>query len=778
MHPVTSLLLLPLAAQAADATGALQIESAPLPRCLEQIAAATGARFIVSPQLARSAPRCRRAAPAADAASALDAAFEPAVLRWRMRDDGVFLLAANTVQPAGTLDVLTVEGDAEGAGDPGEPAQAAVDAPRPAIADLATTTRYDADELAASPLARFNQVGRLAPNVYSSGQSLSIRGVPRDNDFFTGTGVWLDGIDVGTLLLDHNLIPVDALESLEYQRAASGFTDGAGHAGGAIRLATPDPSPQPGATLAASGGDRSAWSARASATGSLWDGGLSGRIALGRRDDPRYVRSVVVPELGGTVDERQDGSAKLLFEPEALPGFTLALNAFRIEGDAPDRSVARPGQGVPFDIFQGISHDRSAVDWDLAATGRGLRAVQALPGEGKLLAWGSSLDATREGVALRQAALTGRRRDDEDRTRFGLGWSQPFGGGWQLYAGLERQLLTRRDLEIRDTVAVLPGQTDSRETLTEELRLGNTALATELSWRNADWTVAAGLRRVDESVRFRFLERFEPAGRPVEDTLTESTRSGYTRNLPAFAVEYRLDDAHAVGANFNRAWRTGGFSEIRVIGEYPPERLDTGELFWRARWADDRVGTRLAVFRTDWRDRTGIDGTIGAEITEPWRTRIDGAELEFDAALSEAWTLRGGIGWLDARHVEGAYSLFFQSFDLAGERAKDAPRNTALLGLTWRGEGGWSAGIDAYHAGAAESATFVAEAVGEAVPLRRDAYTVVDARLGWAHGPWSVALVATNLFDEEYIDRFVERRAFSRIIGEPRQVELSVGWRF
>lgn len=778
MHPATPLLLLPLAAQAADAPRALHIDPAPLPRCLEQISAATGARFIVSPQLARSAPRCRGAAPTADAAAALDAAFEPAVLRWRLRDDGVYLLAASTVQSAGTLDVLTIEDDAEGGGPAGEAEDVSVGGVRPAIADLATSTRYDASELAASPLVRFNQIGRLAPNVYSSGQSLSIRGVPRDNDFFTGAGVWLDGIDVGTLLLDHNLLGVDALASLEYQRSSAGFTDGAGHAGGAIRLTTPDPSPVFGGRIDGSGGERSAWSARASATGALWDGGLSGRIALGRRDDPRYVRSVVVPELAGSIDQREDDSVKLLFEPEALPGFTLALNAFRIEGDAPDRSVARPGQGVPFDIFQGISHDRSAVDWDLAATGRGLRATQDLPGDGQLVAWGSSLDATREGTALRQAALTGRRRDDEDRTRFGFGWSQPFGDGWRAYAGLERQILERRDLDIRDTVSTLPPASSARETLTEELRLGNTALAAELSWRDAHWTVAAGLRRVDESVRFRFLERFEPAGTTADDTLTEATRSGYSRNLPAFSAEYRFDERHAVGANANRAWRTGGFSEVRVIGEYPPERLDTGELYWRARWADDRVGTRLAVFRTDWRDRTGIDGTIGAEITEPWRTRIDGAELEFDAALSESWTLRGGLGWLDARHLDGAYTLFFREFDLAGERAKDAPRNTALLGLTWRGEGGWSAGIDAYHAGAAESATFVADAVGEAVPLRREAYTVVDARLGWTHGPWSVALVATNLFDEEYIDRFVERRAFSRIIGEPRQVELSVGWRF
>jgi outer membrane receptor protein involved in Fe transport len=55
---------------------------------------------------------------------------------------------------------------------------------------------------------------------------------------------------------------------------------------------------------------------------------------------------------------------------------------------------------------------------------------------------------------------------------------------------------------------------------------------------------------------------------------------------------------------------------------------------------------------------------------------------------------------------------------------------------------------------------------------------VVDLSVGWERGQLGIALTASNLFDEQYIDRFVDYRSFSRIIGEPRQVDLTVTWQF
>lgn len=768
-------LALPAAAGAADAPRALRIDAAPLPRCLEQITAATGARFIVSPALARSAPPCRAVDGATDAAMALDAALSERDIAWRLREDGVYLVAAGAPPAAGTLDTLAIEDTAlEGAA-----AADAAPAPafEPAFADLAAATRYTREELAAKPVQRFNQLGRLAPNVYSSGESLSIRGVPRDNDYFTGNGVFLDGINVGSLLLDHNLLALDDLEALSYLRSGTSFAFGPGLAGGAIRIDTPLPTPAFGLRASLGGGERSAARAGLAVNGPLSpDGSLSGRIALSAREEPRFMRSAVVPSIDGDSDRRDNAQLRLRWEPEALPGLTLDLAGFHVDGDAPDRTVARPGTDPSFDLYDRVSFDRAAIDYDLRGTGRGLRAAYETAGGLRMEAWGSDLRAAREGVALVEPNRTSLRGDDEWRERGGIGVALPFGDGWSLFGGLERQRVERAETSL-ERLAGQPNVGPAAVTRQQNiLDLANTSLLAELSLERGPWRGSAGVRAVDERVEFRYRQRVEPAQGPVDDRITQRTRTDYRRALPAAALEHALTPAQSVGGGWSRAYRSGGFSQFVVVGEYAPETLDTGELWWRARSADDRLGVRATLFRTDWTDRTSIDGTIGAEIIAPFETRIDGAEVEFDWQATDSLSLRGGLGWLDARHTSGRYRLAFNEFDLDGLRASDAPRHTAVLGAIWRGEGGWTAALDAYRAGRAESSTFVVEAVREAVPLPRDAYTVVDARIGWQGERFGVALTATNLFDAEYIDRFVARRAYSRILGEPRQVDLTVTW--
>jgi iron complex outermembrane recepter protein len=209
--------------------------------------------------------------------------------------------------------------------------------------------------------------------------------------------------------------------------------------------------------------------------------------------------------------------------------------------------------------------------------------------------------------------------------------------------------------------------------------------------------------------------------------------------------------------------------------------LATIELAWRARWLGERLRSSASVFHTDWRDRTSIDGTIGAEIVEPIETRILGAELELEAELGEAWALRGGLGWLDSEYTRGRYALNAVPYDLRGRKAADAPRATAVLGAIWRGPQGWYASADAYHAARAESSTFLNTNAfpsdsPNAPPPPREAYTVLDLRLGWRRDDLNITLTVGNVLDENYIDRYVERRPASRRIGEPRQVDLSVGW--
>ncbi len=778
-----SFLLLPATSAAADAPSQLHVDAVALPRCLEQIAAGTGARFIVSPRLAQDAPRCRPVNGAISAAAALDAALADSNVAWRLRDDGVFLLARNDAMPGASLDMLTVEDTAiEGSIAVERQAPRRV---RPALSDLTSTTRYDAAELAAKPLARFSQLGRQAPNVYSGGQALSIRGVTRDNDFFSGNSTFFDGIDIGSLLLDDNLLSIDDAAGLQFQRSASAFEYGAGAAGGVVRIDTADPALDPSLLLQAAAGERSSQAAAVRYSGPLLESiGLSGVFEAGRSDDPRFMRftsnTASNPDLRNPTDDsdrRDRARIKLLLEPEALPGLSVELSGFHVKGEAPDRVVASPFQGAPFDAFDRVSFDLTARDWDLAATALGMRAAYDF-GVVQTAVWGSGLELDRDSLSRVDVFSTFRTFDTEDRRRAGASARIPLVAGWALFVAGERQDSELVGGTTTQSTLGAPAGASTSDTAINALDLETRAATVEISWQSERWRASAGARHIDEDFAtsaIRFLSFPPQPPRSVRET---PLNTSYDLWLPGASLAWTPTDQHEIGVTHQGGYRSGGRSSFVLVGDYAPERLDTTELFWRADWSEAGVRTRLAVFRTEWKNRRFLD-TFLVQPDEAFRTRIDGLELEAEGDISASIAWRGGIGLLDARHRSGELRIGNSRVSLTGRDAPDAPRSTLLAGLIWRNDSGWSAAIDAYRAASASSTTLVAGDVpGFIEPTRRAGYTVLDARLGWQGSRLGVALTATNLLDEQYVDHVDDRTAFKRILGEPRQVDLTVAWRW
>jgi iron complex outermembrane receptor protein len=317
----------------------------------------------------------------------------------------------------------------------------------------------------------------------------------------------------------------------------------------------------------------------------------------------------------------------------------------------------------------------------------------------------------------------------------------------------------------------------TRLSTTQRLELDTDSLILEASWTGERWRASAGARHADEQYRYTFTERrsFPPAPEVVDEQRRDEVDRGVW--LPAVALAYAPADDHELSATWSRGFRTGGFAQVPGVGEYAPERLDTAELAWQADWPGTGISSRAVVFRTDWRDRTVIDNFIFEEQLEPVRTRIDGLEWEVGGSFGDAWRWRAGVGLLDAEITDGVLRNREQLIDLRGRWAPDAPRSTLLAGLQWRSTGAWSAGIDAYRASSARSTILGNDDIpGFGVASVRPAYTVVDAQVRWARGAWDVALVASNLLDEEYVDRFERFTRYAAVLGEPRQVDLSVTW--
>jgi iron complex outermembrane receptor protein len=152
-----------------------------------------------------------------------------------------------------------------------------------------------------------------------------------------------------------------------------------------------------------------------------------------------------------------------------------------------------------------------------------------------------------------------------------------------------------------------------------------------------------------------------------------------------------------------------------------------------------------------------------------------GAELELEAAPTDALTLRATLGYLDA-----AYDEFEDAgVDFSGRPTPYAPEWTGSLTASYEFQAGagsltpsvqWTYTHDRWSA----FTQFPAEHL--------DSYSVVNANLNFkpTDGNWSVALWATNLLDEEYvISSLTVPPLFSfASFGAPRQYGVDIKFDF
>jgi hypothetical protein len=235
--------------------------------------------------------------------------------------------------------------------------------------------------------------------------------------------------------------------------------------------------------------------------------------------------------------------------------------------------------------------------------------------------------------------------------------------------------------------------------------------------------------------------------------------------LPLATLEWKPVDGHALVLSRTAGYRSGGSMRdvnTNALEQYPAERERSTELAWSAEWSAS-THSNLTLFHGEVNHRfTLYLGTVGMGVAE-----IQGAELEVVHTFSPRWRARAGLGVLEARNRPGAGGEYDRR--LAGLRTGSAPPRTQFVGVRYGEEQGWFAAFDAFHAAAAQSGPF------NYPTQRRPAYTTLDSNLGYAAQSWQATLVATNLTDAKYAERYVSPSRsipFGWRLGEPRRVEL------
>ncbi len=198
----------------------------------------------------------------------------------------------------------------------------------------------------------------------------------------------------------------------------------------------------------------------------------------------------------------------------------------------------------------------------------------------------------------------------------------------------------------------------------------------ELNYKLDDnWELTAGLRYTEEEKDFH-LESFG-LGAAASANRIARTNPTYVGIPPTYEddnTSYRLIakrkmDLGMVYASYSTGYRSGGFNARGVdpstIGPFNSEEVESIELGLRAEPSESTV-INLTVFTSDYTDKQENVVTDGAQcgltavntctyIRNAGEVSIDGVELETVFRPSDALTVRGSLGYLDASYDSFPY---------------------------------------------------------------------------------------------------------------------------
>ncbi|MFQ6005117.1 MAG: TonB-dependent receptor [Woeseia sp.] len=247
-----------------------------------------------------------------------------------------------------------------------------------------------------------------------------------------------------------------------------------------------------------------------------------------------------------------------------------------------------------------------------------------------------------------------------------------------------------------------------------------------------------------------------------------------------------ITDALTTFVSLSRGYKAGGFN----LGLVPDDRrVFEQESLWnleagiRSDWLDHSLAVNASVFYSE-RDSQQVRTSFQLDPNDPLsfvfftdnaaQGRTIGLEADLTWQPNDAWQVYANLGLLRAEFDE----FITPQIDLSGRRQAHAPDYTVAVGGVYRHPGGLFARLDYF----ARDAFFYDVSHDQ----KSFATELVNTRIGYDAGGWSVAFWARNIFDEHYPVRGFyfgnEPPDFPNELylryGDPRQIGVTFDMRF
>ncbi len=272
---------------------------------------------------------------------------------------------------------------------------------------------------------------------------------------------------------------------------------------------------------------------------------------------------------------------------------------------------------------------------------------------------------------------------------------------------------------------------------------------------------------------------------------------------PRVTIDYEASDQILVFGSASRGVHSGGSNTSYPLA-YPDEAFYDEEDNWtyelgaKTNWLNDSLIANASVFYVDWRDLQiagrSQDLTFPASIIRNTGKADDwGVDLQLMAAPADWLSMGFGYTYSNAEFGSGVLdrgalsacapdicTILPDGVDVSGKRLPRSPENQFSANATVSGalvnNWTWSWRVDY---------SYMDNVYRESInTIEYGGRSLVNTRAAVERGPWTVALWATNLFDDEYVTagafqpRTFTARAIDWTQGEGRRAGATVTYRF
>ena len=254
-----------------------------------------------------------------------------------------------------------------------------------------------------------------------------------------------------------------------------------------------------------------------------------------------------------------------------------------------------------------------------------------------------------------------------------------------------------------------------------------------------------------------------------DDLLSIKTDKSWNKVTPKISLQYRFSPEVNTYATVAQGYRTGGFNHTATDLEYQtfdPEELWNYEIGLKTNLLDNKLLLNTSLYYMDIQDMQ-VEESINpltSYVNNAAEATSKGIELEITAYATEELTLNGGFSYNKTEFD----SFSDASGDYSGNKNPFAPEYTVNLGAIYR-----------HYSGLFISANMIgygAIYLDKANQNKRDAYEIVNSKIGYQGDEFDVYLYADNLFDKKY-DSF-NYYGFYNNYSPPREIGIQLAYRF